>query len=235
MKLTKSLRTKLLKFESAVEQYPNVIAPAKTAIPKWVRETPKWKDAKPNAEAIGKTFKHCSSFLDTFVVGYVVTLPYDIVVEQTEFGPHLRWPIKDPLVQVRESTANSTIPIPTGYSSTHFIWEFPVAIEVPKGYSLLLTHPLNQHQLPFLTLSGIVDGEFVLHAGGSVPFFVSSSFEGLIPQGTPIAQLLPFKVEPWALKATPGVIKRGEFFGKSSISRIQGWYKSNIWVKKHYL
>jgi hypothetical protein len=235
MRLAKSLRTKVLKFESAVEHYPNILVPAKTTLPKWVKDTPKWKDTKPNADAIGKTFKHCSSFLDTFIVGYVVTLPYDIVVEQTEFGPHLKWPINEPLVRVRDGDTNSSIPTPTGYSPLHFIWEFPVAIEIPKGYSLLLAHPFNQHQLPFLTLSGIVDGEFVVSAGGNVPFFVSSSFEGVIPQGTPIAQVLPFKRESWSLKATPGVLKKGQLFGRSSISRIQGWYKANIWVKKHYL
>jgi len=231
----KSTKTNVLKFESAVEHCPDILVSSKTTIPKWVKDTPKWKDVNPNAEGIGKTFKHCSSFLDPFIAGYVVTLPYDLVVEQTELGPYLKWPINEPLVKVREDKVNSSIPTPTGYSSTHFVWEFPVAIEVPKGYSLLLTHPLNQHQLPFLTLSGIVDGEFVLYAGGSIPFFVSSSFEGVIPQGTPIAQIIPFKVESWSLKSTPGLLQRGDLFRKKSLSKIQGWYKSNIWIKKHYL
>jgi hypothetical protein len=229
------IKNRVLKFESSLDYYPNIIVSSKTALPRWVKETPKWKDTNPNAEGIGKTFKHCSSFLDAFIMGYMVTLPYDLVVEQTNSGPILRWPINEPLVKVRESQANSSIPTPTGYSSTHFVWEFPVAIEIPKGYSLLLTHPLNQYHLPFLTLSGIIDGEFILYARGSIPFFVSSSFEGVIPQGTPIAQLIPIKVESWKLKNTPGVLTKGDLFRKKSLSKIQGWYKNNIWVKKHYL
>ena len=228
-------KNKQLKFESSFDYYPDVISPSKSSVPAWVKDTPKWKDQKPNVDSIGKTFKNCSSFLDSFLLGYVVTLPFDLTIEQGEFGPILRWTTTEPLAGTRDSVANSAIPIPQGYSSTHFVWSFPASLEIPKGYSALLTHPLNRHDLPFLTLSGVVDGEFTIYSGGLIPFFVSSSFEGIVPQGTPIAQVIPFKRDSWQLKPWPGLLAKGELLRKKSLSKIEGWYKTNIWVKKPYL
>ena len=34
-------------------------------------------------------------------------------------------------------------------------WTF----EMPAGYSLLITHPFNRHDLPFVTLTGLVDAD----------------------------------------------------------------------------
>ena len=72
----------------------------------------------------------------------------------------------------------------------------------------MITHPLNRNDLPFITISGIVDGNFAISADGNVPFYIKNNFEGIIPQGTPIAQLIPFYRQNWFFKIKKGLVKK---------------------------
>ena len=73
-----------------------------------------------------------------------------------------------------------------------------------------------------------------LYPPGALPFFLKAGFTGIIPKGTPIAQLIPFKREDWKLEETTGLKKEGEIEGYNSLSVISGWYKKNRWRKKTY-
>lgn len=46
--MKKFKRTKLdkpiLQYESLLEEYPNIVSPAKANIPEWYKKIPKWKD-----------------------------------------------------------------------------------------------------------------------------------------------------------------------------------------------
>jgi hypothetical protein len=99
---------------------------------------------------------------------------------------------------------------------------------------MLFTHPINRYDLPFITLSGIVDGGFVMNQNGNIPFYVKTDFEGVIPMGTPIAQLIPFRQENWSSKTTQGLTKIGQENVKRAGSVISGWYKKTFWTKKKY-
>ena len=112
--------------------------------------------------------------------------------------------------------------------------EFAVAINIPKNYSILFTHPLNRHDLPFTTLSGIVDSGLITSPTGSVPFYIKENFEGLIPQGTPIAQLIPIRQESWSSKIKNGLVEKSLKQTISSNLVFSGWYKKNIWKRKNY-
>jgi hypothetical protein len=53
--------------------------------------------------------------------------------------------------------------------------------------------------LPFTILPGVVDTDRYT-APVNFPFLINDpNFEGLIPAGTPIAQVIPFKREPWEM------------------------------------
>ena len=68
------------------------------------------------------------------------------------------------------------------------------ALEVDEGWSLLFTHPFNRPDLPFETLTGVVDCD--AFAMGYVQFpslWRKPDFEGVIPRGTPIAQVIPVR------------------------------------------
>jgi hypothetical protein len=72
-------------------------------------------------------------------------------------------------------------------------------IETPPGYSLLITHPINRHDLPFMTLTGLIDTD--LYKDNFINFparWRDPSFRGVLPKGTPVAQCIPVKRELWS-------------------------------------
>ena len=71
-------------------------------------------------------------------------------------------------------------------------------IELPPGYSLLVTHPINRHDLPFVTLTGLVDADRYRDNFMHFPArWLDPDFNGVLPKGTPVAQCLPIKRENW--------------------------------------
>ena len=61
---------------------------------------------------------------------------------------------------------------------------------------MLFTHPLNREDLPFRTLSGMVDCD--RWRDGLVHFpalWIDPNFEGVLPAGTPVAQAIPIRRE----------------------------------------
>jgi hypothetical protein len=102
-------------------------------------------------------------------------------------------------------------------------------MKLPKGYSALFTHPLNRFDLPFFTASGIVDADYGM-GGGGVSFCIDKNFEGVIPAGTPIVQIFPFKRDDWKseyLQNTKEIVWNPR-------KNISGWYRKNVWKRKHY-
>ncbi len=115
-----------------------------------------------------------------------------------------------------------------------YTWNACVSFSVPKGYNMLVTHPLNRYDLPFTTLSGIIEGEYVVQPSGSFPFYIKHGFTGLIEQGTPIFQIIPFKTESWESQKIEGLSKIGTTNQKASNLVFNGWYKNKFWTRKEY-
>ena len=220
--------------------YDKVIVPSKNLIPEWYKNTKNdfISNGKKNPISFlsskNKNFKLCMPFFDSFTTGYLVLCPADLVVTIDENGsPSINW--NDPenrFADLRENP-NATIPVPNGCHPNNFTWTFPASIKFPKKYSALFTHPLNRFDLPFTTTSGIVDGDFVF-GHGNYPFFIKNGFQGVIKQGTPIAQIIPFKRESWRLKEDNLLKNQADLNHKKSESVLYGWYKNTYWKKKEY-
>jgi hypothetical protein len=225
----------VLKHSSIDLSFPE-ISPAKNFIPDWYKNAPPFKDGQktPKRLPFPLTFKKCIVFLDSFTTGYMIPLSVDICVEKTDMGQLISWNDEsNSFVELRDSKINELIPTPVGYSEQHYVWKTKNMFKIPKGYSAFLGHPLNRFDLPFLTLSGIIDGEMCVY-DGNVPVFFKKDFEGLIPAGTPIAQLFLFKTENWTSKVDKTIIEEGKNNLKKSLNLGFGWYKKNIWKKKTY-
>ena len=233
-------RKPILKYESTLKEYPDTIVPSKSVIPEWYRKIPKWANNEifTMDEGVNQTVKQCMPFLDALSCGYVATLPYDLVVKVKEDGsPYIVW--NDELTNTpntpgwRPKIAHENI-VPKGYYPTEYTWNSCVSFEVPSGYNMLITHPLNRHDLPFLTLTGIIEGNFTVQPHGSLPFYIREGFEGLIRQGTPIFQIIPFRVESWHSKKESGLAEQGLINQKASALVFNGWYKNKFWTRKEY-
>jgi hypothetical protein len=230
----------VLQYESAIDTYPDIIVPTKSVMPSWYKKINKWDNNKMFDKNIGftHTIKSCVPFLDSLTIGYVILLPYDLYIKNNDGDPFITWRATEQnkdvgFPAVREKLSSLDL-VPAGHCSTEFIWKTSVANTVPLGYSLLLTHPLNRYDLPFTTLSGVVDGGLVMSSMGSIPFFIKKDFEGIIPQGTPILQLIPFRQENWISQKTNGLVKKGNKHLKMATMIISGWYKKTFWTKKEY-
>jgi len=206
---------------------------AKSEIPQW------YKDGESTYTVDGKNqmpgLKGCVPVLDALITGYLVKTSVDIYIVKNEdktisinFDKNLNG--HDP-VGLRPKELGATIPRPAGHLSDHLVWASNWGWKTPKGYSMLVTHPLNRWDLPFTTMSAIVDSD-KFHGPGNMPFFLKEDFEGLIPKGTPYLQLIPIKRKGWTAILDPALI---EFSKENGSAGTRGGYKKNMWQKKTYL
>lgn len=225
----------ILNFNSVGEYMPD-IKPAKNFIPDWYKDIKGYNKNNLNIEKDGNhpilNLKSCMPFFDSFTTGYIVELAQDIYVEIIDNQPKVSWiGYPDPLA-IREVNEN-IMPTPHGYLDNHFVWQYPHILNAKKGYSAIVTHPFNRHDLPFITLTGIIDLD-VLVGNGNIPFFIKDGFEGLIPRGTPILQIIPFKRESWKIKKDDSLIEKNNKENIYKSRSMIGWYKLNRWQKKEF-
>lgn len=228
--------TKNIKFIPSfqLKNFWNVIdtpSSAKSLIPEWYKKEPMWKENNkylldgPN----GITFKGCIPFLDAIISGYMIKTWCEIKVVNQDGIPRISWgPGPEPAV-VREP---ANMPIPLGCSEQHFAWNLGFGFEIPKGYSMLVTHPMNRFDLPFITTSAIID-ESIMYPG-KASFWIKKDFQGIIPINTPIAQIIPFKREDWNSTRSEELSERAFDQVKKKNFFISGFYKKNIHQKKDY-
>jgi hypothetical protein len=211
------------------------IKPSKEYIPKWYKNIKSYN--KSNIEfddslMAKKNVKNCMPFLDTLTSGYMVELWTDIYCKKIQDGHDLIWQEGPTPVDYRGKEL-SGMPVPEGHSNHHYIWKLPYSFKLPKGYSALITHPLNRFDLPFTTSSGIVDMDFGM-GGGNIPFFIKDNFNGIIEKGTPIFQIIPIKRKSWIAKRKNNLVNETSKLLTITRRSFYGWYKDNIWIKKEY-
>jgi hypothetical protein len=195
----------------------------KNFIPQWYKDIPGGKE--------NINVKRCMPFLDSISVGYIQKTWTDIYVENNNEKVSFLHNHKVTMFLSREQTH---IPVSEYYYQTEFIWQRPWSIILPDGMSALITHPINRIDLPFTTMSGVVDFDKSIHAPiGNIPFFIKKDFVGLIPKGTPMFQILPFERNKWQSEKQSFSQK----FWQEKINEkgnVLGFYKKKIWQKKHF-
>lgn len=170
--------------------------PAVEGLPEWYKAMP----PKAFSEVLGKeklTVKKCPPFIDAMTYGFLVPLATDLRIEDGAF--EWDWPV--PGAQLSNYTRapidfhdNSQVVGSPFFEADRFLIKFVNfwTIELPPGFSLLVTHPVNRPDLPFLTLTGLVDSD--LYKDNFVNFparWLEPDFKGTLPRGTPVAQCIP--------------------------------------------
>lgn len=219
-------------------EYMEYPTPAVTQVPEWYKEAPRFTHGNQpmmtNKDQDGNLgLKYCIPFLDTLTTGYIATLWQDMLVERTASGLSFTWANDPDIMSGRDGLGFETLPVPAGHGEKQYVWRQPFSVKVPEGYSVMYTHPLNRYDLPFTTLSGIHDSDSILPPG-NFPFFMRDGFEGLIPRGTPLFQIIPFKREDWVAYGSSDVSKEGETRGLLSTTMLSGFYKKHMWKRKSY-
>lgn len=167
-------------------------------LPEWLAQMPSTVQSELLANTEIRTVKQCPPFIDALRWGILFLLPVDIQVADGI----LSWDWDPPAIDsspVTTSPIGVHVPeqaqgVPLGAQNDQFVVKFTNywAVSLPRGWSMVFTHPLNRFDLPFRTLSGVVDcdnyGTNFVHFPA---LWSDHLFEGTISKGTPITQAFP--------------------------------------------
>jgi hypothetical protein len=198
--------------------------PAKTEIPDWFKSIPSLVEGE-------MSIKRCVPVLDAFTAGYIIVSNVDFMFDE-ESGRFLDNASYSSPVSHHLDFQTEDMQIDKNLNPHPFKWNNQWHLKLPKGYSLLITHPLNRTELPFHSLTGIVDAD-VHPVVINFPFFMKKGFSGLIPAGTPLVQIIPIKREPWELKVNDQDTYFYKDFWKWN-SQPEATYKRKFWQRKDY-
>jgi len=175
---------------------------ASQALPDWVKTMPRTAESAAKGGVDVPTVKRCPPFLDAVREGIVFPLATDLHVKDGELSwdwdppdvPGSRVTVSPIGVHVPEQLTGAPFRIDPGVFAVKFsnFW----TIETPPGVSLLFGHPFNREDLPFRTLTGLVDVDAFTRGFVHFPsIWVDPDFEGTLPAGTPVAQAVPIRRE----------------------------------------
>lgn len=204
--------------------------PAAEGLPGWLRAMP----AEAPVAGVGpvRTLKHCPPFLDAMRAGFLMPLAADLTADDDG----LSWDWSPPPAALGLVTRS-----PVGFhhpeqaagvvgDPERVIVKFANfwTITTPPGWSVLVTHPANRLDLPFRTLTGIVDAD--LYGDGLIHFpalWTDPAFRGLLPAGTPVAQVVPVPRAAWTMRAEPLAGEAAERFTavKTAVGAEPGVYR----------
>jgi hypothetical protein len=209
--------------------------PAVKEVPEWYRNTPEYTGDQGKKivsySETPHTIKKCIPVFDAITAGYILYTQVDVQVSMVDDLPYYSWPDQSvisfhPIVQAPLHPARNEAPYPK--------WQNSYAISTPPGYSVLFTQPMHRESV-FTILDGIVDTD-TYKGPVNFPFVLKDAkWEGLIPAGTPMTQVIPFKRESW-MHRIGSEIERNE--QEKVIKKLKtlffNSYKRQFWTSKQY-
>jgi len=239
------MKNKKIIFQQAseyVEGLLDIPKPAISKIPQWYKDQKMFSNSENTLLKAMKslwkgTYKGCTPLIDALTSGYTIDLPADVLVtnrgDKNNYNPFIEWGVQFDVLDFQGTEVLGNFPIPYEHSNELFRWKVNWKIKTPNGYSLWISHPSNRYDLPFTTLTGFVDTD--KHPSPLVlPFFIRNGFEGIIKEGTPIAQILPIKRDFW--KSYEEKYSRQSeinFVNSVKLNYIRT-YKNKYWTRKKY-
>jgi len=174
--------------------------PASKCLPNWYKDIPSYVNNKKHIDIensnIPMTIKKCMPVFDAMTAGYYLFTHCDIFVTQKDNIPYYSWAIT-PAVEFHNTIQAPNHPSvkPTDYPKFVNKW----GIKTPPGYSVLFINPMHNPSNIFTILEGVVDTDKYTNTV-NFPFVLNNNnWEGMIPAGTPIAQIIPFKRDKWKM------------------------------------
>jgi hypothetical protein len=181
--------------------------PASQYIPDWYKNMDSYVNGEKKPTGDGTTtatIKRCMPVFDSITQGYIITTYTDIYVSkksivdengQLKSVPWYEWASNSaldfhPVEQAETHPKSNGFPYPKLVN--------PWAIKTPKGYSTLFIAPVHRNN-EFTILPGVVDTDTYIAPVNFPMVLTNPDFEGVVPAGTPIAQIIPFKRDRWKM------------------------------------
>lgn len=226
------------------EEAPSAPRPTSKSLPDWYILADRFYKNPHGENYIGPdggkvpTWKACPAMYDILTTGYVYKTPCDIeffLDQDSKISVKVLDRKYSDFIQNREKMPQFKEPL--GYHEKHFAWYPDWAVGVPEGYSVLYSQPYDRYDLPFLTTSGVIDNDKV-NLPGTMPFFINKDWVGVLPAGTPYAQMMPFKRENWSSEYVKesGLSMMKKNMQNSEKYRVPngGVYLKDVWEKRKY-
>ncbi|MBM3526182.1 MAG: hypothetical protein FJX57_24790 [Alphaproteobacteria bacterium] len=164
---------------------------AKRGFPDWLKAMPMTEKLADGGE--DRTVKQCPPFIDAMGHGFLLPLATDIRVADGRF--EWDWASAESPLGFHFASQFPGAPFAPGARSAlkfHNFW----SIATEPGWAMLFTHPFNRADLPFRTLTGLVDTDhYSVHPVHFPAIWVDTGFAGTLARGTPIAQCFPVRRE----------------------------------------
>jgi len=235
------MKNKTIKFYPEKEEYSFIFDPPELAsknIPNWYKEQSAYTNGKKEVidetGLFNSTVKTCMPVFDIITAGYVIKTPADINVGLNEEGyPNFTWAINNyTCIQSHGVAQYDKLKISNEFYNIGYKFINPWIVRTPKGYSSIFINPTHRDDLPFYCLPAIVDTD--KHPiSVNFPFLMRKGFQGVIPMGTPMIQVIPFKRDVWNSE----VLDHNEDFRKEwgrAERKIQNRYKTFFRSKKEW-
>ena len=213
--------------------------PSSGYLPKWYKKTQSYMTGKKEIVikgsefAISETIKKCIPVFDALTAGYMITTYCDLYIKKNELGEIIYITPSDvdiqfhPVEQAPYHPDMNQMPYPK--------WINPWSIKTPPGYSCFFVSPVHSSNKYFKILEGVVDTDKYT-APVNFPFVLNDvNFEGVIPAGTPMVQIIPFKRENWISRVgSKKELKEQQDVFELLKSTLFDRYKTRFWSRKNY-
>lgn len=209
--------------------------PAKKNIPEWYKSQDKYsggiKVVSPETGLLNSTVKACMPIFDIMTAGYIITTPVDIHVSINNDGsPELVWAMNDfSAISSHPVEQYDKFKIPKEFFPVGYKFINSWITNTPSGYSSIFITPAMRDDLPFYCLPAIVDTD--KHpVPVNFPFFIRRDFEGVIPAGTPMIQIIPFKRDTWSHEVkdyTDSFWNKWKYAERKMHNRYKIFFRSN--------
>ena len=220
----------LIEFHSGRhERFPKPY-PASRAIAEWYKNLPIEATSTGPEPAVMPTVKRCPPFLEAMSCGYIIPFCADAVFT-TDARGNLTFEATGPMVETHN---------PAQYRGTPFaaalLVKFinPWIIKTPPGYSTLVLPALNRFHIPFLILSGLIETDtYYREINFPAICQLPPNVKYQITRGTPLAQVIPFRREPW--QSAAGEYDNAQRLAiEHAIAANLHIYKDEHWRKKSF-
>lgn len=225
----------LFKGEPAFKESFETPKPAKRFIPDWYKKMQtrleQNNNAGTNAMKSPGTIKACVPVLDYITGGYIIPVPFDLIVEIIDGQHHFHYDVPYPFVSGHAPAQIEGAPFES--QRPHKLTN-PWFIETPKGYSCFFFKPYYADTKGIDILPAIVDTDNYTEV--NFPFFFTETEDGkyFIPRGTPIAQVLPFKRDNFEMEMRESTHVEGLRQKLLPATIFKDMYKTMFRAKKSY-
>jgi hypothetical protein len=210
--------------------------PASKSLPDWYKDMAGYITYEKMPLEQGNTpatIKKCMPVFDSLSAGYLIRTYCDISIVWDGTAYDFILPQSYPRVITSHSL--DQLPNHPGLNEEYTFapkWTNAWSIKTPKGYSSLIIPPMHRDNIISI-MPGVVDTDSFEDAV-NFPFLLNrKEFTGIIPAGTPIAQVIPFKRESWESK-TYKKLDHSENHARLVRSVFFEGYKNMFWKKKSY-